>query len=72
MKKYMTVAKLAERWDTKEKAIRHRIARGQIPFKRLGRRILIPVDELERFESLLTGRNAAEAVAAVAEIGGWR
>ena len=53
MKKHTTVAKLAERWDTTEKAIRHRIAHGQIPFKRLGRRILIPIDQIERFESLL-------------------
>ena len=48
-----------------EKAVRHRLARGQIPFKRLGRRILIPMDQIERFEALLDGRTAEEAIAAV-------
>ncbi len=67
MRKHTTVAKLAERWDTTEKSVRHRIARGQIPYKRLGRRILISLDEIERFEALLTGRTAEEAVAAVEE-----
>jgi hypothetical protein len=68
MQKHTTVAKLAEHWDTTEKAVRHRIARGQIPFRRLGRRILIPLDQLERFEALLDGRTAEEAAAALEEM----
>jgi excisionase family DNA binding protein len=65
MQKHTTITQLAKRWGMTEKAVRHRLARGQIPFRRLGRRILIPLDEIEKFEALLAGRTAEEAVAAV-------
>ncbi len=68
MKNYLTVAQVAPPLGLTEKAVRQRIARGQLPYKKLGRRVLIPADELEKFLAALPGRNADEAVAAVEEM----
>jgi excisionase family DNA binding protein len=54
-----------------EKAFRQRLARGQLPYRKLGRRVLIPADELEKFLAALPGRTAEEAVNAVEEGRGW-
>ncbi len=62
---HLTVDETAKKLKTTPKGIRHRIDRGQLPFKRWGRRILIPVGELENFLASLPGRTAEEAVAAV-------
>ena len=48
-----------------EKALRKRIERGQIPYRKFGRRILIPLQELEKFLAALPGKTAEEAVIAV-------
>jgi hypothetical protein len=47
--------------NTTEKAVRGRIARRQIPFRKLGGRILIPIAELELYISRLPGVSASEA-----------
>jgi len=52
-----------------EKALRNRLARRQVPYRKLGRRVLIPGDELEKFLATLPGTTADEAVAAVEERG---
>ena len=71
MKKYLTISEATEPLGLTEKAVRQRIARGQLPYRKLGRRVLIPADELERFLAALPGKTAAEAVAAVEEGRGW-
>jgi excisionase family DNA binding protein len=64
-KQYLTVAATAHRTNSTIKAIRNRIARGQLPYRKLGRRVLIPEDELEMFLEALPGRTAKEAIEAV-------
>jgi excisionase family DNA binding protein len=71
VKKYLTIAEAAPPSGMTEKAFRHRLARGQLPYRKLGRRILIPADELEKFLAALPGRTAEEAVNAVEEGSGW-
>ena len=71
MKKYLTVSEAAPPLGLTEKALRQRIFRGQIPYRKLGRRVLIPADELEQFLTTLPGTTAAEAVAAVEERMRW-
>ena len=67
MTKYQSVAETAPSLGLTEKALRQRIFRGQVPYKKLGRRILIPLNEWERFLAALPGKTAEEAVAAVKE-----
>ncbi len=67
MTKYRSVAETAPSLGLTEKALRQRIFRGQVPYKKLGRRILIPTQELDEFLMALPGQTAEEAVAAVEE-----
>ena len=71
VKTYVTVAEAAPSLGLTEKALRQRIFRGQVPYRNLGRRVLIPADELEKFLAALPGTTAAEAVAAVEEGRRW-
>src|SRR5438309_3738149 len=72
-KTYVTVAEAAPSLGLTEKALRQRIFRGQVPYRKLGQRVLIPADELEKFLAVLPGTTTAEAVAAVAsQIGSIR
>jgi excisionase family DNA binding protein len=71
VKKYLTISEAAEPLGLSEKALRQRIFRGQIPYRKLGRRVLIPADELEKFLTALPGKTADEAVAAVEEGRRW-
>jgi excisionase family DNA binding protein len=71
MKKYLTIAEAAPPRGLTEKAVRQKIFRGQLPYRKLGRRVLIPADELERFLAALPGKTAEEAVAAAEESRGW-
>jgi excisionase family DNA binding protein len=64
---YFTIAEAALPLSMTEKAVRKRIERGQLPYRKLGRRILIPVDELDQFLAALPGKTAADAIAAVEE-----
>ena len=71
VKTYLTISEAAGPLGLSEKAVRQRIFRGQIPYRKLGRRVLIPAEELERFLAALPGKTAAEAVAAVEERMRW-
>lgn len=63
--KLLTVEQTAVELGLTPKAVRQRIARGHLPFRKLGKRVLIPAVELEKFLAALPGRTANEAVAAV-------
>jgi excisionase family DNA binding protein len=65
MKKFLGVPETAEMLNTTQRAIWQRIYRHQIPFRRWGKRVLIPVDELEEFLKALPGTTAKEAVTSV-------
>jgi excisionase family DNA binding protein len=71
VRKYLTIAEAAPPAGMTEKAFRQRLARGQLPYRKLGRRILIPADELEKFLAALPGTTAEEAIAAVEERAQW-
>jgi excisionase family DNA binding protein len=67
MKKYLTIAEAAPPLGLTEKAVRQKIFRGQLPYRKLGRRVLIPAEELEQILATLPGTTADEAVAAMKE-----
>jgi excisionase family DNA binding protein len=69
--KYLKVAEAAPILGITQKAVRQRIARGELPYRRWGRRVLIPAQELESFLEALPSKTAKEAVAAVEEGRGW-
>ena len=58
----LSVAQVAERLGISERAVRQRIYRGQLPYKRWGRRVIVPLDELEAFLRALPGCSAQEAL----------
>jgi excisionase family DNA binding protein len=70
--KYLSVPEAAEVIGISTKAAWQRLYRGELPYRRWGRRVMIPVDELESFLRSLPGKTADEAVAAVEEGRGWR
>jgi excisionase family DNA binding protein len=65
MKKYLTVPEAAEVIGITERAAWQRIYRGQLPHRRWRRRVLVPLDELERFLEQLPGCSADQALHAV-------
>ena len=67
MQKYLRVLQGAEYLGMSQKALRKWLERGRIPYRKLGRRVLIPAQELERFLATLPGKTVDEAVAAVEE-----
>lgn len=71
-KKYLSIDETAEILSTTRKAVERRIARGQLPFRKWGKSILIPADELSEFLGALPGKSAAEAIAAAGQAGSWR
>lgn len=62
MKQYLTIAETAERLSVSRRAIETRIFRGEFPYRKLGKRVLIPVEELEQFLASLPGATADEAL----------
>lgn len=66
-KKYFTVRETAERTGKTVRATWQDIYRGRMPHKRWGKRVLVPIEELEKFMELLPGVSANEAVAKVRE-----
>ena len=60
--KNLTVPEVAARLGISERAVRQRIYRGQLPHRRWGRRVIIPLDELEEFIKNLPGCTVAEAL----------
>jgi excisionase family DNA binding protein len=61
--KYLKVPEAATMLGISEKAAWQRLYRGELPHRRWGRRVLIPMDELEKFLAALPGTTAEEAVA---------
>jgi excisionase family DNA binding protein len=61
MKKKLSVAEVAEESGVSEKAVRQRIARGQLPYRRWGRRVVIFRSELDEWRLFLPGVSPAEA-----------
>ncbi len=68
---YFSIAQGAEYLGLTEKAFRKWLERGRIPYRKLGRRVLIPRNDLEQFLADLPGRTAKEALTAVEEAQGW-
>jgi excisionase family DNA binding protein len=62
MKKYLTVLEVAARLGITERAAWQRIYRGQLPHRRWGRRVIIPLDELKEFLAKLPGCSVKEAL----------
>ena len=61
----LTVSMAAAKSNMTEKALRQRIHRGQVPFRRWGRRILISAEEFDQFLTHLPGQTIEEARANV-------
>jgi excisionase family DNA binding protein len=68
MTKYITVEEAAPTLGLTQKALRQRIFRGQFPYKKLGRRVLISTAELEKFLDAIPEQTAQQAVETVEEI----
>jgi hypothetical protein len=68
MTEYRTVKKTVSALGLTEKALRQRIFRGQFPYRKLGRRVLISTAELEKFLNALPGQTAEHAIETVEEI----
>ena len=63
MKKLLTLSETAERIRLTEKALRMRIFRGEFPFLKIGGRVLVSEEELEKFLTLKIRISAEEAAA---------
>jgi len=61
VKRVLTISEVAEQLNISEKALRARIARGQFPSCRWGRRVMIRVDQLEAFLDSIIKTSAEEA-----------
>ncbi len=62
MKKYLTIPQTAALLGITERATWQRLYRGQLPYRRWGRRVLVPLAELERFMDELPGQSADDAL----------
>ena len=63
MKEFLSVSEVAERLNLSERAVWMRVYRRQLPFTRLGKRVLVSVSELNLYLAGLPGVSAAEAIA---------
>ena len=63
MKKVLTIPEAAQELGITERAAWQRVYRKQIPFRRWGRKVVVPIDELETFIKSLPGATAEEAAA---------
>src|SRR5262245_31330407 len=64
---YLNVSQGARYLGMGEKAFRKWLERGRIPYRKLGRRILIPAREFEQVLEALPGKTVSEVVAAAEE-----
>lgn len=64
---YLSIKSFALKIDSTEKAVRCRIARRQVPFIRLGKRILIPESAAQEFLGALPGVSPEEAATNVSK-----
>ncbi len=60
--RHLTVRSFAKQKDVSEKRVRHWIARGLIPYRRIGRRIFFVQAEVDEFFSRLPGVSVDEAL----------
>ena len=67
-KQFLKVSEAAELLGITQKAARHRIARGELPYRRWGKRLIIPLKELEAFLQQLPGQGTQEALVRVEEL----
>jgi len=67
MKKYLSIPEATEMLGITQRAAWQRLYRGQLPQRRWGRRVLIPMAELERFLEQLPGCTTDQAQAASEE-----
>lgn len=65
MKKLLTVREAAAELGISERAYWLRIYRGQVPYRRWGRKVVVLAGELSTFIEGLPGATAEEAVAKV-------
>ena len=72
MKRLLTVREAAEELNITERAAWQRIYRHQLPYRRWGRKVVVPAAELEKFIESLPGVSAEEAAAKVEVAGGGR
>ncbi len=63
MKRFLTIPEAAQELGITERAAWQRVYRGQIPYRRWGRKVVVPVDELDSFIKNLPGTSAEEAAA---------
>lgn len=61
-KKFLSVPEAAKFMDRTPRAVWHLIYLKKIPHRRLGSRVLIPVDELEEYLKALPGVRVEEAL----------
>lgn len=67
MEKFIDVIEAAELLHLTPKALRLKVARRQVPFRRLGKLIRFYPQELEKYMSTLAGCGVAEAAAKIEE-----
>ncbi len=65
--KVLTIPEAAQELGITERAAWQRVYRGQIPYRRWGRKVVVPVDELDAFIKNLPGTCVEEAVAKAGE-----
>lgn len=66
-KRVLTIPEAAQELGITERAAWQRVYRGQIPFRRWGRKVVVPADELDTFIKSLPGATAEEAAAKAEE-----
>lgn len=67
MKRLLTVAEVSAQLGITEKSLRQRIARGEFPAHRWGRKVVILSGELDAFLSQLAGTTSEAALRRVGE-----
>jgi excisionase family DNA binding protein len=60
MGEFLTITEVATLLGRSPKAVRHLVERGQLPYRKLGRRVLFLRAELEKFVEGLPGMRAAD------------
>jgi excisionase family DNA binding protein len=67
VQKYMTVTEAAELLHVTPKALRLKVARRQVPFRRFGKLIRFSALELEKYMTALGGCDAEEALTRIVD-----
>ena len=70
MDEYLDVGEAADLIGISVGSLRHRIFRKEIPYKKLGRRVMFSKPELEKFLRALPGVSAEQALQEIGRIHG--